>query len=214
MGGERRRSCCTDSAHSSPETPGEDEVEASGGARSEALPLLHRCTGSSDGPTAPIQAVRGRRSRPMPPTAPAPSSRRARGPRDRTPQAAHDREPGSRSATRSRRGCRARRAVPSSSSAAGTRKPPPRSSSAKKSSRGAVLALTPPNPASGARETQHCARHAQTTWGTLALPRASRRDFGTGGRPRVVRSERAALGLHDARKHTGKRTRTDPFALG
>ena len=105
------------------------------------------------------------------PTAPAPSSRRARRPRDRTPQAARDREPGFRSATRSRRGCRARRAVPSSSSAAGTRKPPPRASSAKKSSRGAVLALTPPNPASGARETQHCARPAQNGMGTLALPR-------------------------------------------
>ena len=120
-GGEWRRSCCADGAHSSPETPGEDEVEASGGARSEALPLLHRCTGSSDGPTAPIQAVRGRRSRPMPPTAPTPSSRMARRRRDRTPQSARDREPGSRSATRSRRGCRARRAVPSSSSAAGTK---------------------------------------------------------------------------------------------
>jgi len=34
-----------------------DEIEASGGARSEALPLLHRCTGSSDGLTAPIHAL-------------------------------------------------------------------------------------------------------------------------------------------------------------
>src|SRR5215212_6135794 len=30
-------------------TPARAEVEASGGARSEAVPLLHRCTGSSDG---------------------------------------------------------------------------------------------------------------------------------------------------------------------
>ncbi len=37
-----------------PLTVARDEVEASGGARSEALPLLHRCTGSSDGLTAPI----------------------------------------------------------------------------------------------------------------------------------------------------------------
>jgi hypothetical protein len=37
---------------------GMDEVEASGGARSEALQLLHRCTGSSDGLTAPIHATR------------------------------------------------------------------------------------------------------------------------------------------------------------
>ncbi len=145
------------------------------------------------------------------PTAPAPSSRRARRRRDRTPQAARDREAGFRSATRSWRGCRARRAVPSSSSAAGTTKPPPRASSAKKSSRGAVLALTPPNPASGARETQHCARPAQN--GTLrdsksatgTNPRKqrhgqearvgtamdacssaeSRRDFGTGADDRV-----------------------------
>ena len=115
------------------------------------------------------------------PTAPAPSSRRARRPRDRTPQAARDREAGFRSATRSRRGCRARRAVPSSSSAAGTRKPPPRASSAKKSSRGAVLALTPPNPASGARETQHCARPAQNGMDARSSAE-SRRDSAPAGR--------------------------------
>jgi hypothetical protein len=35
-----------------------DKEQAPGGARSEALPLLHRCTGSSDGLTAPIHARR------------------------------------------------------------------------------------------------------------------------------------------------------------
>jgi hypothetical protein len=48
---------------SAADTPGPDEVEASGGARSEALPLLHPCTGSSDGLTAPIHARQRRRSR-------------------------------------------------------------------------------------------------------------------------------------------------------
>jgi hypothetical protein len=47
-----------------------DEVEASGGARSEALPLLHRCKGSSDGLTAPIHATRARRR-----SSPAPAAR-------------------------------------------------------------------------------------------------------------------------------------------
>jgi hypothetical protein len=34
------------------ETPGMDEVQASAGARSEALPLLHPCKGSGNGLTA------------------------------------------------------------------------------------------------------------------------------------------------------------------
>jgi hypothetical protein len=42
----------------SPQAVAPDEVEASGGARSEALPLLHRCTGSSDGLTARIHGGR------------------------------------------------------------------------------------------------------------------------------------------------------------